>query len=87
MSKLYDKHENLKRKLKSFAPDAAMPHEAIALIKRSGLFRSWQYNGAAEFGKIIDWCEEHFGDEFIWNWETIYFKHERDYAVFTLRWV
>lgn len=49
-------------------------------------FPSCQYNGAAPFGEVVVWCEQQFGDDWIWNFETIYFKHERDRTAFLLRW-
>lgn len=52
----------------------------------NGQFPSWQYNGAAPFDDVLDWCEEAFGDNFVWNYETIYFKHEQDKTVFLLKW-
>ena len=49
-------------------------------------FPFWQYNGAAPFEEVMLWCEEHFGRDWIWRFETIFFKHERDKAMFLLRW-
>ena len=49
-------------------------------------FPGWQYTGVAPFDDILDWCEQHFGDNFVWNYETIYFRHERDRTAFLLRW-
>ena len=45
-----------------------------------------QYNGAAPFEEVMLWCEEHFGRDWIWRFEAIFFKHERDRALFLLRW-
>ena len=56
----------------------------IKVIKKS--FPSYQYTGSASFDEIILWCEEHLGDNFVWNYETIYFKHEKDKTFFMLRW-
>lgn len=77
---------NLKDKLRNLVPGAATTTDAIATIKNSGRFPSWQWTGIYEFGVILEWCEEQFNDDFIWNFETIYFKHERDYSAFLLRW-
>lgn len=49
-------------------------------------FPSWQYNGAEKFNNIIIWCEENFGNDFVWYFETIYFKYDRDRTAFMLRW-
>lgn len=49
-------------------------------------FPGWQYTGVAPFDDILDWCEQQFGDNFVWNYETIYFRHERDRTAFLLRW-
>ena len=47
---------------------------------------SWQYNGVAPFYEIVEWCEDHLGREFHWDWETIYFADQGQYAWFILRW-
>lgn len=57
---------------------------ATTFIKKT--FPSWQYNGSASFQDIMMWCEEHFGNDWIWNFETIYFKYEKDKLFFLLRW-
>ncbi len=49
-------------------------------------FGQWQFNGLDEFDNILIWCEQHLGNNFIWDWETIYFKTEQDRAFFLLRW-
>jgi hypothetical protein len=48
----------------------------------------WQYNGAAQFNDIVAWCFQHFGSKVTWSYlnETIYFKDEREYTLFLLRW-
>ena len=58
--------------------------DAKQYIKKE--FPSWQYNGVAPFEELLVWCEQHFGDDWIWNFEIIYFKHQRDLAFFLLRW-
>ena len=58
--------------------------ESIRIIKI--YFPSWQYNGAAPFEEVCSWCEDRFGDDWIWNFETIYFKREEDRTAFLLRW-
>jgi hypothetical protein len=49
-------------------------------------FTQWQFNGLDKFDEILIWCEQHLGNNFIWDWETIYFKTEADRTVFLLRW-
>jgi hypothetical protein len=51
-----------------------------------GNFPSWQYNGIASFEEVAIWCEQHFGNDWIWNFETVYFKTEADRTAFLLRW-
>ena len=58
--------------------------ESLGLVKKT--FPNWQYTGAAPFDEVAVWCEEHFGNNWIWEWETIYFKHEKDLVFFKLRW-
>ena len=35
---------------------------------------------------VRDWCQERFGDNWIYEWDDFYFKHEKDAAWFALRW-
>lgn len=49
-------------------------------------FPGWQYTGTAKFDNILIWCEQHFGNDFVWDWETIYFKTEAVKTAFLLRW-
>ena len=49
-------------------------------------YPSWQFNGVAPFDDVIVWCEQHLGNNYIWNFETIYFKSQQDHAFFLLRW-
>lgn len=45
--------------------------------------------GKCEFAhleEVLFWCEENFGNNWIWNWTTIYFKYEQDKSFFMLRW-
>lgn len=49
-------------------------------------FPNWQYNGADKFENILIWCQRHLDNNFVWNWETIYFKTEEDRTLFLLRW-
>lgn len=58
--------------------------ESIQLVKKT--FPSWQYNGVATFEDVMLWCEEHLHNDWIWNFETIYFKTQEDKLVFMLRW-
>jgi hypothetical protein len=49
---------------------------------------SWQWNGAAPFSEIVNWCLDHFS---ITEWhtngyETFHFAKESSYALFLLRW-
>jgi hypothetical protein len=58
--------------------------DGVKIIKQ--YFPSWQYNGVVPFGDVLRWCEEHFGNDWIWDWETVYFKREEDKTAFLLRW-
>ena len=49
-------------------------------------FSKWQYTGVAKFDEILIWCDQHLGNNFVWDWETIYFVTEQDRAFFLLRW-
>jgi hypothetical protein len=57
--------------------------EATEYIKKN--FPSVSY---PELGpEMLVWCESNFGNDWIWNWSTIYFKHEKDKILFLLRWL
>jgi hypothetical protein len=36
---------------------------------------------------VRDWCEEYFGDNWIYSWNTFYFKFEKDATLFAMRWL
>lgn len=48
----------------------------------------WQYNGAASWTDIVEWCQLTFDKESVRTnlWETIIFDHEQDYEIFLLKW-
>jgi len=48
---------------------------------------SWQYNGAASWPTIVNWCWDTFGAENVLaKWDTIYFYKPDDYTLFLLKW-
>jgi hypothetical protein len=71
-------------KMENFTGQRVDNSGSQSYIRRN--FPNWQYNGADEFDNILIWCEQHLGNNFVWNWETIYFKTEQDRTVFLLRW-
>lgn len=81
-------YSTLRERLREFVAETPYLYtnavEATHIVKTH--FPSWQYTGAAPFDDIISWCQEHFGRDWIWNFETIYFKYERDRTAFMLRW-
>ncbi len=49
---------------------------------------SWQFNGKYSWHDVIAWCYKNLDDQ---GWytnkcETIYFRNERAYLLFLLRW-
>jgi hypothetical protein len=36
---------------------------------------------------VRDWCEEQFGNNWFYDWNDFYFKHEKDAVFFALRWL
>ena len=78
----------LDQKILNFTYDCKIPYtgtwEKIKYIKEN--FPSWQYNGVASFDDVLEWCEEQLGNDFVWNFETIYFKTQEDKMMFALRW-
>ena len=82
-------HRTIVRKLDNFVPSKyesllATPYGRTTYVKAN--FPSWQYNGCDKWDNVMLWCEKTFGDDWIWNFETIYFKYEKDRTVFLMRW-
>lgn len=49
---------------------------------------TWQYNGCDKWQTILNWCFLNLENQFWSNgYETLYFKNERAYVWFLLRWV
>lgn len=42
--------------------------------------------GSLKLNDVRDWCEENFGDNWIYEWDKFYFKNPKDATVFALRW-
>lgn len=38
------------------------------------------------FSEVRDWCEDNFGDNWIYEWDKFYFKDPNDALIFALRW-
>jgi hypothetical protein len=36
--------------------------------------------------EVRDWCQEHFGDNWIYDWNDFYFIRAEDASLFALRW-
>jgi hypothetical protein len=54
---------------------------------------SWQYNGVAPWNDLVVWCigNLYHGGHYEPNWyinqkDTFYFKDEKEYMLFLLRW-
>lgn len=82
MARVYN---SIPRKCENFTPGQFSDYRSVSMIK-SGNFPQWQYNGVAEFTQIVLWCEQNLGDNFIWNFETFYFKQEKHKILFLLKW-
>lgn len=41
----------------------------------------------SDLGPIRDWCDDNFGDDWIYEWATFYFVNEKDAMLFALKWV
>lgn len=71
-------------KMENFVGSRVDNADARQYIRKN--FPSWQFNGLDEFDNILIWCQVHLDNNFVWDWETIYFKTEADKAFFLLRW-
>jgi len=59
----------------------------MGVFKSTEFKYSWQFNGVAPYWDILEWCEKHLNrDDWSQEWETFYFKNEKSYAWFLLRW-
>ena len=45
------------------------------------------YFVTGEMDKVRDWCEERFGDNWLYDWNDFYFKYEKDAVLFALKWL
>ena len=71
-------------KMENFAGVRVDDAHARNYIRKN--FPKWQFKGLDEFDNILIWCEQYLGNNFVWDWETIYFKTDADKAFFLLRW-
>lgn len=46
-----------------------------------------EYAGKESWKEVVLWCEDSFGNNYIWSWNTFYFKNESDLSCFLLRWM
>ena len=42
--------------------------------------------GSPKLSDVCDWCEDNFGDNWIYEWDKFYFKNPEDATIFALRW-
>lgn len=87
--RIADVHRTIVKKVNNFIPNKyelllTDTWNRTAYIKSN--FSSWQYTGSGSWEEILLWCEKTFGDDWIWNFETIYFKYDKDRTVFLMRW-
>jgi hypothetical protein len=80
--------QTLRDKARNFAPQEykSTPQTSANMEYIKHNYPRWQYTGVAPFEDVMIWCEQHFGNNWIWNFETIYFKREEDRTMFMLRW-
>lgn len=72
-------------KIQNFLPDVCDGRSLnmnITYIKNH--FPSYQYTGKTDFNDVLRWCQTHLGNNWVWNYETIYFKTEEDKMFFIL---
>ena len=79
-------YATLPAKIENFCNEYKHFETRMQWIKKSGNFPSFQYTGMGQFEEVIVWAEETFGNDWLWDWETFYFKYEKDRTVFALRW-
>lgn len=86
LDQLEQLNKTLNKKILNFAGNNSSDKLEINKQYIRKNFPSWQYNGVIPFTEILLWCEEQFENNWIWNWETIYFKYEKDKLFFMMRW-
>jgi len=87
--KISDVHRSIVKKVNNFVPNSrelGMDDTWSRTTHIKNNFVSWQYTGSGSWEEILLWCEKTFGDDWIWNFETIYFKYDKDRTVFLMRW-
>lgn len=80
-------HSTLRSKLLNFIDGRVRytgVYDAQRYVRQN--FPSVQYNGKGQFKDVLVWCEEHFENDWLWEWETFYFKTEHNKSFFLLRW-
>ena len=76
--------QTLQDKMENFIGIRVDDADARKYIRNN--FPKWQFKGLDEFDNILIWCQVNLDNNFVWDWETIYFKSEKDKAFFLLRW-
>ena len=58
--------------------------DSVACIKKNCY--KHQYRGLVAIAELINWCEQNFGNDWVWNWDVFYFKNQQDLLYFVLKW-
>lgn len=82
-------YQSMDRKYESFVgkPFSEIVNCGFSKIRGFPCVRLSQIDaGSLKLNDVRDWCEENFGDNWIYEWDKFYFKNPKDATVFALRW-
>ena len=82
---------NIESRFRGFCPpvgpsDPWSVERAIRYIRAGDWPRSHHYSNYYNLLDTLVWCDNHFGQDFVWANRTIFFKNDADYTLFLLRW-
>lgn len=71
----------------SFNTSSVIDNGCIKVVITIEDYSEWKYYPETKkHCDIRDWCEEQFGDNWIYNYNEYYFKYEHDATLFALKW-
>lgn len=79
--------DSLTRKAKNFFPGYDPELPGLISMFDSSNYPRIEFDPEKDTATIRIWCQDNFGDNWIWSHETFFFKNQEDATLFALRWV
>ena len=77
-------YDSMEKKYRNFAGiEFNYSHSQMHLVQH---YPNVVIKGNVGTNEVRNWCEEMFGDDWIYNYNTFYFKREEDATLFALKW-